>query len=103
MRVSRVVWIATFIVACDESQDVPAIDEDETLRRRCSELREHVVDLRVASATVDREQHRNALRNALGDRFVADCVGSYTVAAVECGLAAHDNDEIATCLGAGEE
>ena len=104
MRVSRVVLFAMlFVVACDESEDAAAIGEDDVLQRRCSELREHVVDLRVASATVDREQHRNALRNALGDKYVNDCVHTYTVGAIECALATRDNDEIAQCLTPGEE
>jgi hypothetical protein len=52
-------------------------DESEQMARTtpCEELREHLIDLRLAEASpkVDKEAHRVAMRGAFGDAFLSSC------------------------------
>lgn len=80
-------------------------DEDEALARaqQCEKVRDHLVDLRLASATnlgTAIEQHRSALRQALGPQFVDGCTKSMSEAHVACVLAAQDSDAATDCNAA---
>ncbi|MDX2094206.1 MAG: hypothetical protein SFX73_40620 [Kofleriaceae bacterium] len=89
-------WLALFFVCFGCSGD----DEDaNTARRsRCEQVRNHLVELRLASATnVDVAAHRTALRRALGDEFIARCETSMSDAVVSCALAASDSAGAAAC------
>jgi hypothetical protein len=98
-----IVALVATLSACDESESELSSQDSEARRRnRCSQLREHLVDTRLSNVTVDRDQHRRALTNALGDQFIDECLG-YSEAAVECGVAAQDSEAVADCLAEGTE
>lgn len=63
---------------------------------RCEQLREHLADMRVASVTVDQEQHRRAIARSL-DPLIASCA-SFTDEAIDCALDAASSDDAARCL-----
>lgn len=69
--------------------------------KRCAELREHLVELQVAdihiASGIDREAHRRALGQALGDQFVGQCIDRLSEAQVDCSLAAADKAAAADC------
>jgi hypothetical protein len=65
----RRIAFATFVaVVCGCGSDSERSQQDTGA---CARLRDHVVDLRVAGLRDDREAHRQALHQALGERFVA--------------------------------
>lgn len=71
-------------------------------RRDCTKLRDHMVELRMDSVTVDREQHRAAVTASLGDGFVRRCVeqivdGQMSSKQLQCGLAATDSEALGAC------
>jgi hypothetical protein len=69
--------------------------------RRCLELREHLVELQVDdihfASGIDREAHRRALKQALGDHFVEQCTSRLTEGQVSCALGAADQAVAAAC------
>lgn len=66
------VWIAVLFVGCDE----PARESEskDDVRRRCGQARARLVEERLEGVTLDRDQHRRALTDALGEKFIASCV-----------------------------
>jgi hypothetical protein len=86
--VSTVGWIAAIFLAtgCSSSDDF------EVDRTRCTQLRDHLVELRLADATAisasELAQHRAAMKSALGDRFVGECQASLSKAELRCSLSA---------------
>ncbi len=95
-------WLvmASILVGCGGGSE-----EDEALARasQCERLRDHLVDLRLASATnlgKDVEQHRAALTQALGPQFVDTCTKSTSEAQVACALAAQDSQSATECNAA---
>jgi hypothetical protein len=72
---------------------------DETVdRRSCEMLRDHLVDVRAADATdADAAQHRAAMKAALGDEFVDNCLHTMTVDQLECAMRASDLGATAGC------
>jgi hypothetical protein len=70
------VWIALLLVACDEPASESETKDD--LRQRCVERRAQLVEERLDGVTVDREQHRRALTDALGERFIDACLAEVT-------------------------
>jgi hypothetical protein len=69
---------------------------------RCERLRDHVIDLRLASvANVDVESHREAMRRALGGDFVASCVAQLSDTQLGCALSATDSTAVAACSKPG--
>jgi hypothetical protein len=65
---------------------------DETVdRRSCEKLRDHLIDVRVGN-TQDRDaaQHRAAMKAALGDEFVDNCLHTMTIDQLECAMRASD-------------
>lgn len=72
-------------------------EPDVVGRQECERLRDHLVELRMNGVSADHEQHRNALRSALGDSFVIACVERTTPSHVRCALAATDSDTLLAC------
>jgi small lipoprotein (TIGR04454 family) len=66
-------------------------------RRECEALRDHLVELRMQSSTVDREQHRAALQASLADEFVNRCLGEVSREQLRCTLAATDSQAVTAC------
>jgi hypothetical protein len=76
---------------------------------RCTDLRDHLVDLRIAEAMGDgvlssseRESHRAALASALSN-FVQSCTSSYTPTQLQCSLDAHDMAAALACANTAKE
>lgn len=74
-------------------------DNDSASReRRCTQLRDHFVDLRLGSIDkADLEKHRRVMRRALGDSFVASCASTMNDDAITCALSATDVSAAAAC------
>ena len=90
------VLLIELLAACHSG---PA-DTDPPDREQCEQLRSHVVDIRLADATgIDIRPHREALQQALGESFLADCMSSMTNAQVTCALASTEIDASAACRG----
>lgn len=69
--------------------------------RRCERLRDHLVDLQVGqihvATGVDREAHRRALTQALGNGFVTSCSEKLSESQVDCALETSDPASAAAC------
>ena len=66
--------------------------------RRCTMLRDHLVELRLASAQgVDHVAHRAAMQQALGDDFVTTCTSSLGEREIRCALDATDTATATSC------
>ncbi len=63
----------------------------------CARLRDHLVDLRMQSVTADHDQHRAALRAALGASFLTSCVELTTEVQLRCALRARDAEALGAC------
>jgi len=73
-------------------------NESEREQTPCERLRDHVVELRLADATgVDLVAHREAMRQALGEDFIARCQSAMTERQIECTLDAADLETAASC------
>ena len=79
--------------------------EDAT--RRCTELRDHVVELRLAQSQgatdalghpIDLAPHRAAMKQLLGDDFVEHCQRDMQASQVKCALAATDTESASACI-----
>jgi len=80
----RFVLVVIFASGCSRSEEV-----DET--QRCEQVRDRIVDLRLANATnVDIKAHRVAMRDALGTDFVTSCKSGMTPSQQQCVLEARD-------------
>lgn len=88
-------WLAvipSLFVACT-SAEPGEID----VHARCVALRDHEIDTRLADAPdVDAVAHRQAMRQALGERFIDEC-NALTSKQVDCALVASTADAIAIC------
>ncbi|MEO8550092.1 MAG: hypothetical protein ABI678_08960 [Kofleriaceae bacterium] len=66
----RKLLLTVLLVACngDDSDVTP-------IRTPCEQLREHLIDLRLADASpkVDKDAHRAAMRGAFGETFFSTC------------------------------
>jgi hypothetical protein len=71
--------------------------ETEAEQTACERLRDHLVELRLADASgVDLAAHREAMRSALGEGFIAGCQ-SMPEQQIECALDAPDLETAASC------
>ena len=92
MRMLVGLWLLGLTSCADPEDTSPS-------RATCVQLREHVVELRLAGLPAsDAPLHRAALRDALGDRFVEQCQ-LLSGAEATCGLAATDSTSLAACSG----
>ncbi len=94
LKLVLVVCVAWIGASCSADDD-----GESSTERRCTALRDHLVELRLADATgVDHDAHREAMKHALGDSFVESCKGSMTASEVSCALRASDADSAAACV-----
>ena len=65
---------------------------------RCEQLREHLIGLRLADAppAVDKDAHRGAMRQALGEAFMSSCA-QMSASNLSCALAATDTQSSMAC------
>ncbi|MFN0252062.1 MAG: hypothetical protein ACKV2T_34620 [Kofleriaceae bacterium] len=88
----RTLLVMMMLVGCsgDEEDGVPRATP-------CENLREHLIDLRLATATnVDHKAHREVMQASLGSDFLASCA-KLDEAVVTCALAAPDSQRAAAC------
>ena len=74
--------------------------EVDQVVRPCEQLRDHLVDLRVDSASGKPDevaQHRAAMRHALGDDFVASCERQMAASEIACASKAADFAAVTAC------
>lgn len=66
---------------------------------RCERMRDHLVDLELASTPEDalRESRGPILRRALGDEFISHCVSAMSEEQVACMGTALDSSAVAAC------
>jgi hypothetical protein len=115
------IGIALALASCSSTQD-----PDEAARKRCEQLSDHLIDLRLADVGQDRTiplprirmpppgsldrpvidvppppvdlaAHRAAMEQALGARFVGTCTSKMTVELVHCALEAKTSAAVAAC------
>ena len=88
-----VACLVLFVVgACSSTSEL------EVDRKRCMQLRDRIVELRLAGvgSAVDVKAHRVAMRDALGERFIESCE-QLTTAQLECSLRASDLGAATVC------
>ena len=84
--------VLSVLAACSSSSE---IEVDHT---HCLQLRDHLVDLRLATAKgVDVRAHKRAMTEALGERFVNGCQATLSSDQLECGLHARDLAHATAC------
>lgn len=74
-------------------------DEPELAKRRCTNLRDHMIEMRMqmtAAPPKDLGSHREALKQALGNEFIETCQRQ-PVSEIDCALAAEDTESVAAC------
>lgn len=72
--------------------------DEPTEDKRCEQVRDRLIDLRLADATnVDVKAHRAVLRRALGNDFVATCRTKLTTAQQRCVIEARDYAVATAC------
>ena len=74
---------------------------DAVDRRKCTELRDHLIGVRLASAgdigAGDIAQHRAAMKQALGEGFISQCEQSTSLEELRCELKATDLSSASAC------
>jgi len=83
-------------LGCGATVDDPVTEA----RQRCTDLRDHVVDLRlkdIADPAVDVAAHRAAMTQALGDHFVDSCLKDLSEKQMNCVLTASDTQSVTDC------
>ena len=91
----RCLLIAVMLVGCG------ADDGAEVERQRpCDQLLEHMLDLSESGARNDPKDlaaHRAAMRQAIGDRFLASCEQSMSSDQIDCAAKAGDLASATAC------
>ena len=92
---------AIFFVACATAACGGAEPESEVRARQCEQVREHLVDLRLETASgltpQEVKQHRSALRASLDDGFLARCAETLTESQLSCIVDAKDAAAASAC------
>ena len=96
LRLALLVPFAALLFAC--AGESPPDDPADDRRTRCVALRDHLAALRVPAEATDAEAHRAAMRDALGDAFVTQCLDRYADDALACALGAADSEATTLCL-----
>jgi predicted protein tyrosine phosphatase len=90
--VRHILLVLLLVASCDGERDI-----ESTELTRCEQLRDHLIDLRLADAVhVDKAAHREAMRTALGDDFAASC-SKLRDDVIDCALGASDSTAAAAC------
>lgn len=92
-RVLAVAVVASAIVAPACTSE----DSGAARTRRCEQLRDHLVELRLAGRTADLDAHRAALKQTLGDTFVRECSSDLSSNQISCALASTDSKHAMEC------
>lgn len=72
-------------------------DPPELVASQCEQLRDHVVELRLSTASgIDVAAHRKALHDALGADFLQGC-SKMSDSQVKCALASRDSAAAVSC------
>ena len=72
--------------------------DEPTDEQRCEQVRDRLIDLRLADATnVDVKAHREVMRRALGNDFIARCATKLTIAQQRCVIEARDSASATAC------
>jgi hypothetical protein len=67
-------------------------------------LRDHLIELRLQSVTASKDEpidlapHRAAMKQAMGEGFLATCEKGYRRKQVECALAAKEPTTASACM-----
>lgn len=75
-------------------------NDAERVALPCEQLRDHLVDLRLAGAhgaPKDLAMHREAMQRALGDDFIASCEQHMTAPQIRCSTSAGDLAAVSAC------
>jgi hypothetical protein len=83
------------MLGCASSEDA-----EETRARQCSRLRDHLIELQLAGTDANVEEHRTAMRGALGDAFIDQCSTQLTTRQIDCALGAKDRAQALECTHA---
>ena len=102
MRIGRIGWRIAGALAVIASIAGCSGDDDTVVQRvrPCEQLRDHLVDLRVEGVRGKPDevaQHRAAMRQALGDDFVASCERQMASTEVDCASKAADLAAVTAC------
>ena len=102
--ITRRALVICMLVGCGGG----GVDEDESKARaeQCERMRDHLVDLRLASAQhldKDLDQHRVALKQAMGAAFIESCTKDMTEAQVVCVVGAKDAETATACTTAASK
>lgn len=94
--------VIAFLLGAAASCASTSDDEPPDPAGRCARVRDHLVELQVASApAVDQGAHRDALAAALGADFGERCQDALTDDQLDCVLRAADATSAATCTAGG--
>ena len=98
ITIHRAFTIATLalLAACSDS------DDERAQHSVCERMRDHLVELRLATVGHDREAHREVMRRAVGTDVVEACERSMSDDQVTCVLNAYDAAAAAACMPAAE-
>lgn len=88
---TRIMCVALLCIGCATSSE-----PEKQGTAACQQLREHVIDLRVAEIHQDQEAHRTAIRQALGDNYLASCLDEPRER-FDCERQAKDIDSLRNC------
>lgn len=80
-------------VGCSSSDDF------EVNRASCERYRDRLIELRLqdTSPAVDVRPHREAMKQALGDQFIATCQQHLSSEQMKCAMHARDLPSATTC------
>lgn len=91
--------LALNVVGCGSSSDES--DDAKPSQRACEQMREHLLDVRLATVSgldaAALKAQRESLRNSLGADFVSACQQKMTRKMVQCALGASDGEALAHC------
>jgi hypothetical protein len=91
----RSLLILTVLGGCGGDEQ----DETDKPHSLCEQLREHVIDVKLAAASqIDLRAHHEAMRRALGNDFVTACKSKMSDAQVMCALNVSDSDALGKCV-----
>ena len=97
MRFARLTGLFVISAAIAPLTSCSSDDSDGVSRQDCARMRDHMIELRMQSVTADQDQHRAALRSALGETFISSCVELTSASQLRCSLAAAAPAALTAC------